>query len=187
MEESILHRRLLEILGRFTLVFRDTSVDGDGYLAMRTQEMKQNLLVHSLTLLSHFEWGFGRGTLSELLVLNLLDMYKDDVGHLKPALELFEKGLENSPISLNDNALASIRQCIETYSNNNPVTCTIDKISFPAIIYKKKLGFLLCSKIQRSKSAGRALEYEILVSSPGFKNLEPMLLQNGNKLPVFKV
>ena len=187
VEESILHRRLLEILGRFTLVFRDTSVDGDGYLAMRTQEMKQNLLVHSLTLLSHFEWGFGRGTLSGLLVLNLLDMYKDDVGHLKPALELFEKGLENSPISLNDNALASIRQCIETYSNNNPVTCTIDKISFPAIIYKKKLGFLLCSKIQRSKSAGRALEYEILVSSPGFKNLEPMLLQNGNKLPVFKV
>lgn len=187
VEESILHRRLLEILGRFTLVFRDTSVDGDGYLAMRTQEMKQNLLVHSLTLLSHFDWGFGRGSLSELLVLNLLDMYKDDVERLKPALELFEKGLDNSPISLNDNSLASIRQCVETYSNNSPLTCSIDKTSFPAIIYKKKLGFLLCSKIQRSKSVGRALEYEILASSPGFKNFEPMLLQNGNKLPVFKV
>ena len=186
VEESILHRHLLEILGRFTLVFRDTSVDGDGYLAIRTQEMKQNLLVHSLTLLSHFDWGFGRGTLSELIVLNLLDMYKDDAERLKLALELFERGLENSPISLNDNSLAAIRRCIKTYSNNSHVTCIIDKTSFPAIIYKKKLGFLLCSKVQRSKSAGRALEYEILVSSPGFKDFEPMLLQNGNKLPVFK-
>ncbi len=185
VDESALHRHLLEILGRFTIVFRDTSMDGDDYIAIRTQEMKQNLLVHSLTLLGHFDWGFGRGSLSELLVLNLLDMYKDDAEHLKPALELFEKGLDNSPISLNDNSLAVIRQCIEWHSSNNANTYKIEDISFPAIIYKKRLGFMLCSKAQRSKSAGRALEYEILVSSPGFKNLEPMLLQNGNKLPVF--
>ena len=185
LEESSLHRRLLEILGRFTLVFRDTSIDGDGYLAMRAQEMKQNLLVHSLTLLCHFDWGFGRGTLSELLVLNLLDMYKDDLEHLKPALELFDRGVQNSPISLNENSLVSIRQCIDSYSSSFPRTCTIDEASFPTIIYKKKLGFLLCSKVQRLKSASGALKYEILVSSPGFKDFAPMLLQNGNKIPLF--
>ena len=148
--------------------------------------MKQNLLVHSLTLLGHFDWGFGRGTLSELLVLNLLDMFKDDTEHLKTSLDLFEKGLANSPISLNDTSLSLIRQCIELYSNNSAITCKTEEISFPVIVYKKRLGFMSCSKAQRSKSASRALEYEILVSSPGFKNFEPMMLQNGNKLPVFK-
>lgn len=186
VKESSLFKRLVELLGRFTLVFRDASVEEDCYLAMRIQEMKQNLLVYSFVLLSHFDGEFGKGILSELLVLNLLDMFKDDTAHLKQALELFETGLENSPISLNCKSLALIRQCVEIYLNGCPATCTIDETSFPAIIYKKKLGFLLCSEVQRSKATGSSLEYEILVSSPGFKNFEPVWLQNGNKLPIFK-
>lgn len=186
VEESSLHKRLLELLGRFTLIFRDTAVEGDGYLAMRTHEMKQNLLVHSLTLLSHFDWGFGRRTLSELIVLNLLDLYKNDTDHLKPAIEQFEKGLDHPHISLNNNSLASIRRCIELYSNDRLEACSVDEISYPQIIYKKRLGFLSCSKIQRSKSASGALEYEILVSSPGFKDFLPLVLQNTNKLLIIR-
>ena len=186
IEEAHLYKRLLTVLGRFLLLYRDLTIEGDGYLASRVQEMKLNLFVHSLTLMSHFDWKYGRVNLATILVLNLLNMFGKSPEALESALQLFDGNLTNAPIYINPQSLSSVKECISLYQKGGTIARNIGEISFPAIIYKKRLGFLYCSDAKRSKTPNsNSLEYTITVASPGFKEFAPVILHNANKLPVF--
>lgn len=186
VEEAQLYKRILTVLGRFLLVYRDLTIEGDGYLANRMLEMKQNLFVHSLTLMSHFDWEYGRANLSTILVLNLLNMYKGSPEALESAIQLFEDSLTDAPIYINSKSLSSVNKCISLYQNGETLIKSIGETTFPTIIYKKRLGFLYCLDAKRSKTPNsNSLEYTITVASPGFKEFTPVILHNANKIPVF--
>lgn len=185
VEESHLYRRLLTVLGRFLLVYRDMTIDGSSFLANRMKEMKQNLFVHSLTLMSHFSWPHGSLNHSAILVMNLLDMFRGSPEVLQSMIRLYEDNLTNAPIYINPDSLSAVRKCISLYRNSESIVRKIEDITFPVIIYKKRLGFLVCTGSKRSKTPkNNALEYTITVTSPGFKDFVPVILHNANKLPV---
>lgn len=185
IEDSLIHRRLLALLGRFFLLYRDFNIEGDGYLSIRMQEMKQNILVHSLILLSHLEWGVRLKGISRLMVLNLLDMYDSTSSQLASAVDSFEHSI-NTYMLPNPNSLEEVRGCIQSFMKSKPTPCDLKDVSFPAIIYKKRLGFLMCSKAIRSRTPNKeALEYEITVLSPGFKEFEPIELHNSKKVALY--
>ena len=187
VEETHLYRRLLTVLGRFLLIYRDLTIDGSGYLTNRMQEMKQNLFVHSLTLMSHFGWEYGMSNLTTILVLNLLDMYKGNSEALKAAIQLYEDSLINAPIYINPDSVSAVKQCISLYLGGESSAQNIEETVFPVIIYKKRLGFLICKEAKRSKTPkSNSLEYTISVSSPGFKEFTPIVLHNAKKIPVFR-
>lgn len=187
VEESHLYRRLLTLLGRFLLIYRDMTVDGDGYLTNKMREMKQNLFVHSMTLMSHFTWEYGTSSLSTILVLNLLDMYKGSPEALKAAIQLYEDNLTDAPIYINPDSLSSVKKCISLYYGGESVAQNIDETDFPIIIYKKRLGFLICKEAKRSKTPkSNSLEYTVSVASSGFKDFTPVVFHNAKKIPVFK-
>ena len=187
IDDSHIHRRLLSLLGRFLLIFRDTSIDGEDYLSIRMREMKRNIFVYSLVLLGHFEWNRRYDEISRLLVLNLLDMYNNDSPSLSAALDSFEHNIERY-FSPNIKSLEIIRGCIDVFTKNKPTIHEIYNVSFPAVIYKKRFGFLSCSGAVRTKTPNRdSLEYEITVVSPGFKDFEPVGFHNTKKIALFEL
>lgn len=187
VEEHLLQKRLFSILGRFLLIYRDMTIDQNGYLAMKMREMKQSLFVHSLTLISHFDWVYGKFNLSELLVLNLLDMFKDDEVQFNEAIGKFKNNIGKAPIYIDQESLAAIYSCISSYQHNRNVVTPVAATTLPAILYKKKLGFILCSEVRRAKTPNsNSLEYAVTVISPGFKDFSPVLIHNGNMLPIFQ-
>lgn len=188
VEETYLYKRLLTILGRFLLLYRDMTIDGDGYLANRTLKMKQNLFVHSMTLMSHFGWEYEKSGLNTILILNLLDMFNGSPDALMVAIQLYEDNLVKAPIYINPDSLSAVKRCISLYQDGGANAWDIEKITFPVLIYKKRLGFLICLDAKRSKTPkSNSLEYTITVSSPGFKDFAPIILHNANKLPVFNL
>ncbi len=185
IDDSLIHRRLLALLGRFLLIYRDLTIEGDGYISIRMQEMKQNILVHSLVLLSHLEWGVRLKDISRLMVLNLLDMFDRTSPQLVAALDSFENSI-SAYVLPNQDSLTEIRKCIDSFRKCKPITCDLKDVSLPVIIYKKRLGFLLCSKMMRTRTPNKdALEYEITVLSPGFQEFEPVEVHNSKKVALF--
>jgi hypothetical protein len=185
-EENLIQKIMNNILGRFLMIYRDGFIECDGYMA-NIVKMKQNIFVYSLILISHFEWDYGKYNPSKLLVLNLLDMFKDDSEHLDKAISLFKKSIDTAHIYINRASLDAIFKCFSLYQSNKVITTLVGEAELPAVIYKKRLGFLLCSEVQHVEEPHRnSLEVVIAVYSPGFRNLLPVLLHNGNKLPIFK-
>ena len=149
--------------------------------------MKRNIFVYSLVLLGHFEWNRRYDEISRLLVLNLLDMYNNDSPSLSAALDSFEHNIERY-FSPNIKSLEIIRGCIDVFTKNKPTIHEIYNVSFPAVIYKKRFGFLSCSGAVRTKTPNRdSLEYEITVVSPGFKDFEPVGFHNTKKIALFEL
>ena len=186
-EEVQIYQRMIRLLGRFFLIYRDFTIENDIYFSVKMQEMKKNLLAYSLLLISHFDWGYGSYNLNNLLVLNLLDMYKGDPERFKSAIDAFETSIVNSRISINPQTLEVIRRCVNSYSSDEIIISSINNISFPAIVYKKRLGFMYCSDAESSESPyNNALAFVLTVLSPGFKNFDPILLHNASKLSVFR-
>lgn len=188
IDESQLFDRFLRILGRFLLIFRDLSTRGeDDYLSIRIEGMKQNLFVYSMILLSHFDWGYKYFELSRILGLNLLSIYDSDQVRLDSAMTMLETAFSKNMVSINSRSIKEIRRLLVIFKTSKRVQFDIKSVSFPTIIFKKKLGYLLCSRVSRSKTPNKnALEYEIRVQSPGFKDFKQMELHNTQSITILE-
>ena len=173
----------LRLINRFLLIFRRGVTVSQDYRSVQLQRMQRDLFVHTLILLSHYDWDIWKLSITVLNLCDAFDPSHTDV--LEQAVLLFEKELKEDYLSLNSSTVSYIRGLLSGFKFNGEM-CEVSRLdSAPEkfIYYKKKVGYLICDSVKRSYGSPYSFGHII---SPALKESQQDNVFIPNSLRLFQ-
>ena len=182
---------LIGNLGKFTLISRKGYEKRNDYASRKLEEYHREMVVYSLLVIGHFQWIGKSEIIAKLIILNLLDTYKNDGVEMIDAIwdaYINEKRRAVSVINVSTNIL--IEESKNDYKNfllhldDKSLIHPINYDSYGEIIYKKQLGFLYGYDFKPIMGANGMAASTYKVSHPGFD--EDYVIKSGTKIHSLK-
>lgn len=185
--EVDIKRQLILILGRFLMIFRKEPVSTNEFSLRKMDEMRKNVFVYSLLLISHFEWNYNDIGYVSTLILNILDMLGiDDLNAFKTE---YEKTSEKGILSVNNESQALIDVLFNKYllfkADFDLYKVSVDGLR-SGIAYKVKYGFFMFKGIQK-RNEKFSVPYILTASAPGFHEFDEHIVENGNLIVAIEI
>ncbi len=145
---EIINKYLIKIIGRFLLIFRKKNLETSEYTQKKIADMQCNFVTYSLLILSMSKFSLNNKILT-LLVLNLLDLYSEEIDELEKVLNDYELIKSNNYSRCIESSLKTIYSAINLYllsiKGYPPSTLTIN--TERKLIYKKKFGYYYLNNV----------------------------------------
>lgn len=145
-------------VGKFLILFWKTAPVRSDYAWHKMEEFHRELTVFSLLIIAVHKWYGQEGMFAKLLVLNLLDSYRDsETFDVKSLYTLFTVKLHEVGINPYENSLNMINVAFtayESFHRNRRNNATLREISATLdgeYVYKNNYGFMYATDIVRSK------------------------------------
>lgn len=166
---------LLHNLGQFLLLSRNGYEKRNDYAWYKMEEYHRDLVVYSLLMIAHYEW-YGKAKVkAKLLVLNLMDSYRNDVPNITNTIwNAFNKEAEQAKFVLDKHSIRMIKETIEDYKifhqhrDDKSLIRLIQYGGDGEFIYKKQYGFLYGYGFKPVKDANGMTSSIYTVSHTGF-------------------
>ncbi len=175
VEHEAFVKPLLHNLGQFLLLSRNGYEKKNDYAWHKMEEYHRDLVVYSLLMIAHYEW-YGKAEIkARLLVLNLMDSYRNDVPNMTSTIwDAFKKKAEQAKSVLDKHSIRMIKETIEDYMIfhlHRDDKSLIRFIQFGGdgeFVYKKQFGFLYGYDFKSIKDANGLPSSIYTVSHTGF-------------------
>lgn len=178
------------ILGRFLMIFRDDVGSEDTASNARLKKKHQNIFVYSMLLACFYDNKGASSIYMKLLVLNMLDSYRNDLDALNEAVCEFRAKLSQNLFPVKDSGVALVHSCIDEYisfiKNKGQYKGSIHAYYDWAILYKQSFGFVYVDDISNRKPTSQnPFALKLNAYSPGFKNMEMHNISHGESAIIF--
>ena len=175
VKHELLMKPLLHNLGQFLLLSRNGYEKRNDYAWHKMEEYHRDLVVYSLLMIAHYEW-YGKAKVkAKLLVLNLMDSYKNDESNMINTIwNAFKKEAEQAKSVLDKHSIRMIKETIEDYKifhqhqDDKSLIRLIQYGGDGEFIYKKQYGFLYGYEFKSIKDANGMTSSIYMVSHTGF-------------------
>lgn len=190
-EQNELFYYFLQIVGRFLAIFKDIpkDIEKDSPLYIKLQKKHRHLVVYSLLLASFYETFGKQERLMRLMILNLLDSYKNEQEGLDSAIDEYRDKLSLGLLPSNNKASSLVEKCILEYRafiTNIEAHRTMTKGWEYAIMYRPSFGFVYINNVVRHTYFKEALPYHFSAQSPAFKDFCIPDASHGEKMIIFE-
>ena len=168
-------------LGRFLLLSRKGYKKRDDYAWYKLEEYHRKVILYAFFIMAHFEW-YGKGISKvKVLILNLLDSYREGEQEIINEIwNSFEQETKERISIFNKESLLLIKKTIvdylgfEMHRNDKSLVQSIPYDSDGVIIYKKQFGFMLGYNFNPVRNNNIIVASTYLLYHPGFDEDYPV-------------